>query len=85
MVGNHPNIINIVGICMEPPYFMLVTEYCKRGSIYDVLIKRKVHELCANFVGERRWKLICSFERACVCLRAVCVCACAWVVYDLCA
>ena len=33
----HPNIVLWMGICLEPP--CLVTEWCSRGSLYDVLTK----------------------------------------------
>lgn len=36
MVGmRHPNVILFMGLCPEPP--CVVTEYCSRGSLYDVL------------------------------------------------
>jgi serine/threonine protein kinase len=33
----HPNIVLFMGVCLEPP--CLVTEFCARGSLYDVLRK----------------------------------------------
>jgi hypothetical protein len=33
----HPNIVLFMGVCLEPP--CLVTEWCARGSLYDVLAK----------------------------------------------
>ena len=33
----HPNIILFMGICLEPP--CLVTEWCSRGSLYDVIAR----------------------------------------------
>jgi hypothetical protein len=33
----HPNIVLFMGVCLEPP--CLVTEWCARGSLFDVLAK----------------------------------------------
>ena len=35
----HPNIVMYIGVCLEVP--ALVTEYCARGSLHDVLRKWK--------------------------------------------
>jgi serine/threonine protein kinase len=37
----HPNIVLLVGICSIPPNLAIVTEYIERGSLYDVLHKKK--------------------------------------------
>ncbi|GMH42702.1 hypothetical protein BSKO_10621 [Bryopsis sp. KO-2023] len=34
---NHTNVISFKGVCLDPP--CIVTEYCPRGSVYDVLKK----------------------------------------------
>ena len=40
MVGmRHPNVILFLGVCPDPP--CVVTEYCARGSLYDVLMEAK--------------------------------------------
>ena len=40
MVGmRHPNVILFLGVCPDPP--CVVTEYCARGSLYDVLVEAK--------------------------------------------
>ena len=31
----HPNVVLFMGICLDPP--CLVTEWCSRGSLYDVI------------------------------------------------
>ena len=31
----HPNLLNLLGLCALPP--CLLTEYCERGSLFDVL------------------------------------------------
>lgn len=34
----HPNIIQFLGVCLMPPcYPAIITEWCGRGSVYDVL------------------------------------------------
>lgn len=37
----HPNIVLLVGICSLPPNLAIVTEYIERGSLYDLLHKKK--------------------------------------------
>jgi serine/threonine protein kinase len=49
-LGNHPNVINFIGAVTKPSpgaKLCIVTEYCKKGSLYDYLIKkrRKVSKL----------------------------------------
>jgi hypothetical protein len=31
----HPNVVMYLGVCLDPP--LVVTEYCARGSLNDVL------------------------------------------------
>ena len=33
----HPNVCMLLGICLDPP--CLVTEWCSRGSLYDVIAR----------------------------------------------
>eukprot|EP01121_Diplochlamys_sp_Union-15-3_P022457 TRINITY_DN9570_c0_g1_i1.p1 TRINITY_DN9570_c0_g1~~TRINITY_DN9570_c0_g1_i1.p1 ORF type:complete len:517 (-),score=74.42 TRINITY_DN9570_c0_g1_i1:126-1676(-) len=33
----HPNIVNIIGACIEPPDLWIIMEYAERGSLYKVL------------------------------------------------
>ena len=35
----HPNVALFMGVCIEPP--CLVSEWCARGSLYDVLTKAR--------------------------------------------
>ena len=35
----HPNVVMFMGLCLEPP--CIVTEFCARGSLYDVLRKAR--------------------------------------------
>lgn len=47
MVGmRHPNVILFLGVCPDPP--CVVTEYCSRGSLYDVLVEAKENPILAR-------------------------------------
>ncbi len=35
----HPNVVLFMGVCLEPP--CVVSEWCARGSLFDVLIKAR--------------------------------------------
>ena len=35
----HPNVVMFMGLCLEPP--CIVTEFCARGSLFDVLRKAR--------------------------------------------
>jgi serine/threonine protein kinase len=37
----HPNIVLLVGICSISPNLAIITEYIERGSLYDILHKKK--------------------------------------------
>ncbi|XP_042192795.1 guanylate cyclase 2G [Callorhinchus milii] len=37
----HENIISFFGVCIEPPNICIITQYCKKGSLKDVLKTRK--------------------------------------------
>lgn len=39
----HPNVVNFIGACHEPGQRCLVTEYCARGSLDQVLHKSGGH------------------------------------------
>ncbi|XP_041699154.2 atrial natriuretic peptide receptor 1 isoform X2 [Coregonus clupeaformis] len=34
---SHPNICSFIGACLEPPQLVLLTEYCPKGSLRDIL------------------------------------------------
>jgi len=36
---SHPNIVQLLGVCVEPPNLCIVTEYLTNGSLEDVLNK----------------------------------------------
>jgi len=38
----HPNIIAFMGLCTEKPDISIVTEYMRRGSLYDILHNDKI-------------------------------------------
>ncbi|XP_023571362.1 guanylate cyclase 2G [Octodon degus] len=40
----HENLVSFFGICTEPPNICVVTQYCKRGSLKDVL-RNSDHEM----------------------------------------
>ncbi|XP_004839074.3 guanylate cyclase 2G-like [Heterocephalus glaber] len=40
----HENIVSFFGVCTEPPNICLVTQYCKKGSLKDVL-RNSDHEM----------------------------------------
>lgn len=49
----HPNIVLFMGLCLEPP--LMVTEFCARGSLYDVLVRaRSSRPLAAAIDWPRR-------------------------------
>lgn len=51
MVGmRHPNVILFMGLCPEPP--CVVTEYCSRGSLYDLLQAAKADP---SLAGQLDW------------------------------
>lgn len=39
----HPNIVLLIGICSIPPNLGIITEYIQRGSLYDILHKKKIN------------------------------------------
>ena len=41
----HPNVVLFMGVCLEPP--CMVTEFCARGSLYDVLGKARASQQLA--------------------------------------
>jgi hypothetical protein len=46
----HPNVVMYLGVCLDPP--MVLTEYCARGSLNDVL-KRAFHS--PTFASQLDW------------------------------
>lgn len=44
----HPNVVGFLGVCLEPP--SIITEYCARGSLTDVLRGAKTSKQKANML-----------------------------------
>ena len=40
---NHENINRFIGCCIDPPNVCLVTTYCSRGSLSDILNNKDIH------------------------------------------
>ena len=34
---DHPNVLKLLGVCVEPPHLALVTDFCAKGSLYGLL------------------------------------------------
>jgi hypothetical protein len=34
----HPNVVQFIGAVAEPPDLCIITEYCARGSLCDLLL-----------------------------------------------
>ena len=43
-VLRHPNIVMFLGACSDPP--CMVTEYCARGSLLDILTRARESQVC---------------------------------------
>ncbi|KAL1114884.1 hypothetical protein AAG570_007708 [Ranatra chinensis] len=39
----HENTVRFIGSCISPPTVMIITEYCPRGSLNDVLLNKAIH------------------------------------------
>jgi hypothetical protein len=53
----HPHVLSFVAVCTRPP--SLVSEYCSRGSLYDILREAKcLRMLQKELSWERRLKLV---------------------------
>lgn len=40
-LGNHPNVMQLIGVVAEPGYYAIVMPYCRLGSLHSALFKRK--------------------------------------------
>lgn len=64
----HPHVVLFLGVCYSPP--AVITEFCSRGSLHDVLRGAQAQQgLAASLTWPRRLNLV----------RAVCVCVCVCV------
>ena len=34
---HHAHLVRFIGACLDPPHCALLTEYCPRGSLQDIL------------------------------------------------
>jgi serine/threonine protein kinase len=57
----HPNVILFMGICPEP--FCIVTEYCSRGSLYDLLRSARNDSVLAQQLNWPR-RLVLAMDSA---------------------
>lgn len=39
---DHPNLCKFIGGCVEVPNVAIVTEYCPKGSLNDVLLNEEI-------------------------------------------
>lgn len=51
----HPNVVLYLGVCLDPP--CVVTEYCARGSLNDVL-KRALYN--PKYAEQLDWRVRCG-------------------------
>lgn len=51
----HPNVVNFLGYCLSPP--CIVTEYCTRGSVYDLISSAKADN-AGSIAGDLTWRRI---------------------------
>jgi serine/threonine protein kinase len=59
----HPNVVLYLGVCLDPP--CVVTEYCARGSLNDVLKRALYNSKYAEQLDWRvRWGSRCSHMHA---------------------
>lgn len=47
----HPNVVLYLGACTEPPNIFIVTEWCERGSLSDLLYDHTLPLSAANRLG----------------------------------
>ena len=62
----HPNVVLYLGVCLDPP--CVVTEYCARGSLNDVL-KRALHN--PKYAEQLDWRVRCAAQTLVVFVRVV--------------
>ena len=56
----HPNVVLYLGVCLDPP--CVVTEYCARGSLNDVL-KRALYN--PRYAEQLDWRVRCGPSSYC--------------------
>ena len=60
----HPNVVMFMGMCVEPP--CIITEFCARGSLFDVLRKARTSPAFAQQMDWSR-RLSMALDAAKVC------------------
>ena len=65
----HPNVVMFMGLCLEPP--CIVTEFCARGSLYDVLKKARGTPAFAQQLDWSR-RISMALDAAKVCIAIDC-------------
>lgn len=71
----HPHIVNLMGVCVNPPSLGIVLEYCPNGSLQEVLSQRRyrVRVCVLSCVFCLLAARVCA---ACLCARVLCGCLC---------
>ncbi len=60
----HPNIVEFLGLCLVPP--CLVSEYCPRGSLYDIMKEARASpKLEKQLTWARRLSIVSHSTKAC--------------------
>ena len=49
---NHPNVIRLYGMCLEPNQYSMVLEYMPKGSLYNL-----IHDRAFTFSWQQRWHI----------------------------
>lgn len=39
---HHPNVTNFFGACVDPPNICILTEYCSRGSLQEIILNEEI-------------------------------------------
>lgn len=85
---HHDHLVRFLGACLELPHACLLTEYCPKGSLQDILENEQFkldwmfrYSLMHDIVKVRHCALAfvwaCAFARALMRVVCVCVCVCA--------
>ncbi|KAG9400087.1 hypothetical protein AC1031_010999 [Aphanomyces cochlioides] len=58
----HPNTVLFMGVCLRDQEFCIVSEYCSRGSLYDILRRYQLRNDCGlldDKSTQLHWSLRC--------------------------
>ncbi|KAL2940478.1 putative serine/threonine-protein kinase PBL9 [Bienertia sinuspersici] len=53
----HPNLVNLIGYCLEDEHRLLVYEFMPRGSLENHLFRSEFHQLGSSYVEPLSWNL----------------------------